>query len=235
MKFSAGPIGLLLFATLLAASAAAETRYVSDQLIITLRSGKGNEYKIIKSLQTDTPVEVLEEDSTYARVRAPGGEEGYVLKQYLTISTPKPVIIARLEKEQTRLKKQLAELEKKRNELAQELETARQGYADTASGLRQHTAGLENQLAETEQELETVNRQYEDLRKRSENVMQLSNERDSLEAENSRILAEVQQLRAENESLLRTGMIQWFLAGGGVFFIGWISGKLSRKKKRSGF
>ncbi len=46
----------------------AETLYVSDQLIITLREGKGNEYKIIESLKTGTPLEVIEESGNYLKV-----------------------------------------------------------------------------------------------------------------------------------------------------------------------
>ena len=43
----------------------ADRRYVSDMLIITLRAGKGREYRVIKTLKTDTPVEVLEENEEF--------------------------------------------------------------------------------------------------------------------------------------------------------------------------
>ena len=50
--------------------------------------------------------------------------------------------------------------------------------------------------------------------------------------ENAQLTAEVQILRDENLSLKRSGVIKWLLAGGGVFFFGWIIGKISRKRKQ---
>ena len=43
-------------------SAEADTRYVGDQLVITLRQGKSTKHKIVKTLKTGTPVEILEEE-----------------------------------------------------------------------------------------------------------------------------------------------------------------------------
>lgn len=234
MKINAGLAGLLLTLAI-AAAAHAETRYVSDQLIITLRSGKGNNYNIIKSLKTDTPVEVLEEDKEYALVRTRDGQQGYVLKHYLTRDTPKTEIVARLEKEVASLRGQLAAIDKKRSELLAEFKDTRQAHAASESELQEQAALLAQKLASTEQELQAVSARHEELRSKSENVLQLSEDAERLAEENRSVMAEVEQLRQENESLLRTGMIQWFLAGGGVFFIGWITGKLSRKKKRSSF
>ena len=53
----------------------AETQYVSDQLVITLREGQGNEYKIIKMLKTGTPLEIIEESELYLKVRTESGNE----------------------------------------------------------------------------------------------------------------------------------------------------------------
>jgi len=39
-------------------------------------------------------------------------------------------------------------------------------------------------------------------------------------------------LRQENERLSRTGMIRWFLAGAVVLLVGWMVGRVSRKKKK---
>jgi SH3 domain protein len=58
----------------------------------------------------------------------------------------------------------------------------------------------------------------------------ITNERDLLKETNEKLAAEVQALTAENSDLLRTGALRWFLAGGGVLFLGWLIGKASRKK-----
>ncbi len=223
---------LLILIVFTACSAAAETRYVSDELVITLRQGKGNQYKILRTLKTGTPVEILEEDGQYLKGRTRAGDEGYIL---MTKETPKATVIARLEKDKARLEDQLAQMEKKRAQLASQLEGTRQSAASEVQVVKEEAGALKSGLAQTEKELQSIKRQYEDLKIKSESVLQLSDERDSLQDENTKITAEVLQLREENEKLLRTGMIQWFLAGGGVLFVGWVAGKLSRKKKRSGF
>ncbi len=54
----------------------AEMWYVSDNMIITMRSGMGKDYRIIKNLKTGTPLEVIEESEEYMKVRTKDGEEG---------------------------------------------------------------------------------------------------------------------------------------------------------------
>ena len=55
----------------LAGNAVAETRYVSDVLEITMRSGKGTSFGITRMLRSGTAVQVLEVDkkSGYTQVR----------------------------------------------------------------------------------------------------------------------------------------------------------------------
>ena len=70
---------------MLAGNAVAETRYVSDTLEITMRSGKGTNFGITRMLRSGTPVEVLEVDkkSGYTQVRTKSGKEGWVLSRFL--------------------------------------------------------------------------------------------------------------------------------------------------------
>ena len=80
---------LLLAATLAtgttATPAAAETRYVSDELEITMRVGASTRQRIISMLKSGTGVEVLSVDpkSGYSKVRAPNGKIGFVLTRFL--------------------------------------------------------------------------------------------------------------------------------------------------------
>ena len=63
-------------------NAQAESRYVSDKLEITLRSGKGNSYSITRMLSSGTQVEVLEVDKSkgYSKIRTKSGKEGWRLE-----------------------------------------------------------------------------------------------------------------------------------------------------------
>ncbi len=225
MKRSLTAITLILAGLLAAAAPAlAQTRYVSDELVINLRRGKGDEYRILRMVRAGTPLEVLpedEEDERWIKVRIPSGEEGYVLKQYVTTETPKPIVISRQREEIERLKARLDRQEGNRAGLTGELQAA-----------QDQVKTLEAQLAQTQKELQAAQGRLERLQAETRDVVAVIEERDRLKEENSRIGEDARVLKEENEKLLLTGMIQWFLAGGGVFFFGWIIGKVSRSKRR---
>lgn len=218
---------LPLFVALLLSSqlslAAATTQYVSDTLVITLREGKGTQYRIIRTLKTGTPVEILEEDKDYVKVRIGSGEVGYVLKQYLTEEPPKSELISALQKEVEELKAQLGSGD-----------SGRAGIRAQLAQSQEQQGQLSSQLEVTAAALQTVQAQYAELKQNSENVVALSTERDRLAAENGQLATELEGLRGA-QGLFRTEMVEWFLAGGGVFFGGWLTGKISRKKRRNGF
>ena len=209
-------------------SAHADTQYVTDMLILNLRDRPGENYEVIRTLKTDTPVEVLEERGRYLRVRTKDGEEGWVAKQYITSKTPKPLIIAGLKKKIRRLEEKIERLEKSPASLRNGLDIARLKVKElekTANKYRQE-ASL------TSLELKQVTQKYNILVEQSGNVVELIAERDRLRAANSRLNAEMEQLRQKNAPLKRLGIVWWFVAGAGVFFGGLITGKISRRKKR---
>ncbi len=216
-----GFLGVLVSGVLtIAVVSAAETRYVSDQLIITVRTGKGTQHKVIRTARTGEAVEVLEEDEKYLRVRTEDGTEGWVLAQYITDKTPSHQVIARLEEEIERLRSDLDDLEGSSDGLAKKLTDAR-------SALREKGRELEK----TRRELDSVTKRYAKLKEDAAHVIELTEDRDRLKSENETLSTELRIVKRENEDLHRTGMINWFLAGAGVFLVGWITGKISRKKK----
>jgi SH3 domain protein len=215
-------------------SAAAETVYVSDQLVITLREGKSTQYKIIKTIKTGTPMELLEEnkDDPYMKVRLRSGEEGYVLAQYISRQTPKTVVIDRLQKKVEQLQGEIDQLKTKRAGLEEELKSARNEKASQAQELNSYSAEMERELAKTREELRNLTATYDALRDKSSKVIEISADRDKLQEDLERLSSEAKYLREENSGLMRAGVIKWFLAGGGVFFFGWVIGKISRRKKQ---
>lgn len=219
-SFSAISVVILL---LLSISAQAETRYISDVLVVTVRSNTTNNYEILTTLATASPVEILEDGKNFVKVRTQKGIEGYIRSQYLTKATPKATQIARLEK-------QKADLEEKLK--AQQLK-----FQD-ASGLATSSQTIIEQLTtdlnQTMQQLEKVKKDYAQLKQQSEDVLSITTERDQLLEENSQNISQLQILQEENKSFHRSNMIQWFLAGGAVFLVGWLAGKTSRKKRGYG-
>ena len=212
---------VLILITLSGAIAFAETRYVIDQIIVNLREGKGTDFKTIKTLKTGTPLEVLDEDSSYVRVRTKTGEEGFVAKQYVTKQTPSPLVIQRLQNDNKRLTAELDQL-KKISTTQSELKANAEDEIDQ----------LDKTLNQSRDQLKQMQQRYEDLRFKSEHIVQLAEERDLLDAENKKLSSESLQLRQENEDFRRSQTIRWFLAGGGVFLFGWVAGKISRKGGR---
>src|SRR5690554_273196 len=115
--------GLCLLA---ATSAWAQTRYVSDQLQITLRSGPTNSHRILKMMDAGTPVDVLETgEEGWVRVRTKDGAEGWTLTRHLMDS---PSARDQLRTANTRLERaqrQLAELKDNLGAGNQELAAAK--------------------------------------------------------------------------------------------------------------
>ena len=205
-------------------AAAAETRYVSDQLVITLRQGKGTDYKILKTLKTGTPVELLEDSGSYLKVRTADGTEGYVLSQYIMSDPPKALLVDELNRENS-------ELKNTKNNLQSQLEEAQAKYVREFSALNKKAAAVSQDLQQTQEREATITEKYNTLAAESENIIQTTKERDQLRKENAKLQAEVKELRTENKNKSDTRMIKWFLAGGGVFLFGWLIGKISRKKR----
>ena len=75
-------LALLLLSPLI--SSAETTRYVSDQLEITMRDGQGVKFAIKRVLTSGDRIELIEADSSgYSKVRTIEGVEGWVLTRYL--------------------------------------------------------------------------------------------------------------------------------------------------------
>lgn len=222
---------VLIMAGMSAAPAIAETRYVGDQLIITLRQGKSTQHKILKTLKTGTPVEVLEEDDSYLRVRTTDGTEGYVLRQYISSTPPKSLRIDELEIENSQLQSKISALQKTNNALESQLKEIGDKYEGEFSELSTKSGDIEQRLDEALNNERLITEKYNTLVEQSGNVVAIAKERDQLRQENKKITSAMKQIQEKNEKMADSRMIKWFLAGGGVFFFGWMIGKISRKKR----
>ena len=212
MRFSANfPEGsivkrLSLFLALLVSTAAlAETtRYVTDQLEITLRSGQSTKHQILRMLRSGTPLEVLETDaeSGYSRVRAPDGSEGWVITRYLD---PVPSGRERLAAAQ----RQLAALKKDNARLAGEVRR-----------LGAEKDELTAQLGKLRRASKKLEQELERIRKTSASALAIDNENKSLKTRLQRLEQEHKVVQEENERLRDRTARDWFMAGAGVILLG---------------
>jgi SH3 domain protein len=206
---------------MLAGNAVAETRYVSDTLEITMRSGKGTNFGITRMLRSGTPVEVLEVDekSGYTQVRTKSGKEGWVLTRFLMNGR---AARERLEKAE----KNLAELE---------LENRKLTTAMTA--LTEEKSGLEKNLEELEGESRGVNQELSEIKRTASSALAIDSENKELKGRMVSLERQLQTVQQENEALKDRTARDWFMVGAAVVLLGIIVGliipKIRFRKKSS--
>lgn len=186
----------------------AESRYVTDQFKITLRSGESPTHKIMRMLPSGYKLDLLSSnrETGYSHVRIPNGKTGYVLTRQLM-----PIPSAR---------ERLTAAEKRLDELQQEpgLLTARlvklQGEHKKLS--KQHK-DLQKVRLNLEQELQGI-------RRTASNAMRISNERNDLRKQVASLTRETGDLKQENRELSNDNNQRWFLIGAGVIIGGIVLG-----------
>lgn len=205
----------------LAASAAeAQTRYVSDRLEVTLRTGTSTQHSIVRMLPSGARVQVLETDaaSGYSRVRS-GEVEGWVLTRYLMDQPAAREQLETATKRAETLTARVAELTEQVRQLSAERDA-----------LDAERGGLGSEAEELRAELERVRR-----------VSASALELDKANRELRTRLAAVEQasdgLRSEVSELKRNTQRDWFVAGAGVLALGLVLGlviprlRLSRRSR----
>ncbi len=201
---------ITIFLLLVSLAAQAETRYVTDQLKITMRSGESAKHRIVKMLPSGTPVTVLSNNPAtgYSKVRLADGKTGYVLtRQLLT----QPVARDRIVKLEARIK----ELEASPGELSAKLAKLSREHNDLQ---QEHTA--------LQQEKNRIQRELEELKRTSANAVQIAQERKSLRKQVATMSRDLANQEQEIRELKNSSTQRWFLIGGGVLFGGIILGLL---------
>jgi SH3 domain protein len=198
----------IFLSLLVCGTALAETRYVSDNLEITMRSGKGTSYGIIRMLRSGTPVEVLEEDKDagYTQVRVKGGKEGWVLSRFLMKGRAARDRLATAEKS-------LAELE---------LENRKMETSMTA--LTGEKAALVKQLESLEGQTRNVSQELSEIKRTASSALAIDSENKELKGRVVSLERQLQILQQENEGLRDRTARDWFMVGAGVVLLGIIVG-----------
>lgn len=202
---------LLFFSTV----TAAKVEYVSDELVINMRSGKGNSFKIIKIVKSGTPLTILEQDSGYTRAKTPQGVEGWVLSRFLVKTPVAKTLLAKAQQD-------VAQMKEKYDSMVTELSTIK-AERDTLSS-------SENKLLSNK---ENLNVELAKLKKIAARPMQLEAENDQLRNDLVKIESENRLLKQEYQTLEDNSDQEWFMTGAGVLFGGMILG-LIFPKLRSG-
>ncbi len=191
----------------------AETRYITDQIEINLRSGPGAEYRIIRMLESGQKIEVLENKDNWSRVQVPDGPEGWVFSRYLQRS---PAARKNLQVLTARLEPIEAENESLRAE-NERLLIMNQEIAD--------------QLEKTKKKLQEAVSAYEQLQESSAEFLKIKEEHENLKARLEEKNSRIEALESKISEQFLSSAIKWFLAGAGVLLIGILLGNRAKKKR----
>lgn len=208
---------LLLFTTL---SAFGQTRYVGDDIPVTLRTGPSLENRIVRNLTAGTRVEALEEneDAGYTRVRvASDGTEGWILTRYLTAQPIARERLAAAESNLTAARSRAEELESQ------------------VAALTEDLAATRRQLEAATSESRDVATELQDIRSASANAIALRDQNEDLRRRLAEADERIGRLTMENRELQSDSRQSWFMVGAGVLFggilIGLIAPSLKRKRR----
>ena len=107
-------------------AAQAETVYVAERIRIGLRAEVVETSGVVKTVETGTPLEVIERFDKLARVRDPQGTEGWIEARYLSAEPPARLQLTMLQEDLAKSRKQAAEaqaqLKKAQSALAEQAE-----------------------------------------------------------------------------------------------------------------
>ena len=199
----------------------AETQFVSDDLVITMRTGQGNQYEILKTLSSGTKLEILEQTETgYSKVRTESGQEGWIRTQYLT---KEPIAAVKLEKAEAKI----AKLNEKMASLQEELKT-----------LRKDKIKLDSTYTKLRDEHQSASKELETLSEIASRPKQLATENKELRLQYEKINDELILVKQENQVLKDRSKRNWFLAGAGVIILGMLIGLIIPKfrfRKKDGW
>ncbi len=190
----------------------AASKYVSDQLRITMRTGQGNQFQIIKALVSGMKLEVLEEtDTGYTKVKTEDGQEGWVRSQYLADA---PIAADKLARAESRL----AKTKERNKSLKEEL-----------AALRKNKIRLDSEHTALQVKHTTASKELAHLSKVAARPKQLAKENIELHKKYEQISDELVLVKQENQVLKDRSQRHWFITGAGVLIIGMLIGLIIPK------
>jgi SH3 domain protein len=216
-------------------SVLAETRYVSDRLIISVRDGQSQNAAVLGYIETGAPVDILEEKEDVLKIRTKDGIEGWVRAKYIVPEKPKAMIIEHLKNEIAALNKTIEALKNNQDSTSNRLSESKKTYQEMIEELKEEVKTNQKFAANAKSDFIQMNKKYSTLLKNSKNSAKLIEETERLKKLNSKLNTEVKSLRKDQKNPLKSKRIQSFIAGAAVLLFGFFLGGSVKKKKRTRF
>jgi len=201
-------LAALLYVCVSNPSYALESRYVTDEFEVTMRSGTSTSNSIVRMLRSGEALTLLEEDpdSQYSLVESENGKQGYVLTRFLMEKPAAKQTLIELEErfaqQQQRLQEQATEV----GELKQKLDRE-----------KSDNAALKSTLGASEQELAQV-------RTAAQDTLNILAQNEQLQTTVEQLREEKMQLTETNSELSDSTRLDWFVRGGAVSLIAFVIG-----------
>jgi len=159
----------LIGLTLLTLSAAAtvhaeEKRYISDELSTWVRSGPGNDYRLIGTLNAGEEVALLQsnDSSNYGQIRDSQGRTTWIplaqLSQQPSLRTRVPQLVEQVKV----LTAKLANIDSSWNNRTADMQKKVAGSDDAINSLKEENQQLKNQLVVAKKKVDAANVQLDD-------------------------------------------------------------------------
>ena len=198
----------------------AQTMYVTDELVITVRTGPSTQNSIIRNLNSGDAVTIIatSDDGDYALVRTDTGEEGWALRRYLIDEPIARSQLAAAERNLAQARNRVTELETIVADLSEQLDTVTQ------------------RMEEAETAATSLNTELVEVRSASANALTIRDRNESLRRRVAELDQLVDELTVRNTELASRATREWFVVGAGVLITGIVLGLVIptlRRKRRT--
>ena len=201
---------LILFST----PVLAESLYVSDTMKIMMRTGPGNDRKIISQIGVGKKVEVLEPGEEWSLVRLDNGKEGWVISRFLTDKIPSDIELEILKSKHEALMAKAATMQEEN------------------SLLKAENKKLNTEFAVITKKLQKTSKDYEALKIDSKEFLKLQSKFKESSSKLAEKTKKAEKFEDELTKLLWNQNIKWFLSGAGVLILGFIIGFSTKRQRR---
>ena len=211
-------IGIIIGFCLVGQSVWAKTAYIIDFTKVNFRSGPSTEHRVIATLSSGHPLEILGNEGNWSHVsfKENGGssKEGWILSRYLMTRLPWKMQAQTLISESSTLKEKIAPIEKR---------------------LKENTLNEQNlkiKLQDSIEQLDKVRQELKSIKEGAAEYLDLKKKHEILQSQLKNIQKENKELTEGYIRLKSSRKIKWFIAGGIVLICGLFIGLLLGGRRR---
>lgn len=218
---------------LLPCASLAQTRYIIDTLVVSLRESPDQNSRSIKSLKTGESFTVIDEQDNFIKVATADGMQGWLPKQYTVPTPPNALLVQEMKDKITKVEAANKLLVATNTSLSEQLGQRGEEIVALKKEIETLQTSEQSDLIRLTEELNEAKASHDALVAESQEIIQTKQERDQLKNEVISLRDKATRLEKENSTIVDRQSMYWFLSGGGVFFLGWLIGKSTLRRQKS--